>query len=268
MSIGISTASFYPLETEEAISLIAKNQVACTEIFFNSARELKDSFSDYILDIIGNTPVRITALHPMLSFAEPYMIFSEYTRRFDESLDNFKRYFEIAAKLGAKYINLHGDRPTGKLSVEEYCERFKIIADIGKAFNVTLCQENVNGYRSADPEFLVDMVNFLGEDANFTLDIKQCIRAGYTVPEIMTAMDYKIRHVHISDHSPASDCLLPTKGNFNFKALIQDLENHGYNGDYMIEVYQNAYKEYTEIFDSYNSLAKAFKLESALNGYF
>ena len=131
MSIGISTASFYPLETEESISLISENGIPCTEIFFNSARELKDSFIDYILEIIYNTPLRVTAIHPMLSFAEPYMVFSEYTRRFDESLDNFKRYFEIAARRGAKFVNLHGDRPTGKLSVEEYCERFKMIADEG-----------------------------------------------------------------------------------------------------------------------------------------
>lgn len=259
MSIGISTASFYPLETEEAIRLISQKQTPCAEIFFNSARELKESFSDYILDIIHGTPLKITALHPMLSFAEPYMIFSEYMRRFDESCENFKRYFEIAAVLGAKFISLHGDRPTGRLPVEEYCERFKIIADIGKSFGITLCQENVNGYRSADPEFLADMVRLLGDDANFTLDIKQCIRAGYTVPEIMSAMDYRIRHVHISDHSPAADCLLPTKGNFNFKALMEDLKNHGYNGDYMIEVYQNAYKDYDEIFDSYNALINSLK---------
>ena len=242
MSIGISTASFYPLETEEAIAILSENSIPCTEIFFNCAKELKDSFIDYVIDIIDNSPLRVTAIHPMLSFAEPYMIFSEYMRRFEESEENFKRYFEIAARLGAKFVNLHGDRPTGKLPVEEYCERFKILADSGKKFGITLCQENVNGYRSADPEFLADMVRLLGDDANFTLDIKQCIRAGYTVPEIMEAMDYKIRHVHISDHSPAADCLLPTRGNFNFKELITDLKNHGYNGDFVIEVYQNAYK--------------------------
>lgn len=254
MSIGISTASFYPLETEESIALICEKNIPCTEIFFNCNLELKDSFTDYLLDIIGNSPLKISAIHPMLSFAEPYMVFSEYTRRFDESLENFKRYFEIAAKLGAKYVNLHGDRPTGKLSVEEYCERFKIIADIGKGFGVTLCQENVNGYRSADPEFLAEMVEFLGDYANFTLDIKQSIRAGYTVPEIIEAMDYRIRHVHISDHSPAGDCLLPTRGHFDFGSLITDLNNHGYQGDYVIEVYRNAYKEFNEIFECHKAL--------------
>lgn len=259
MSIGISTASFYPLETEEAISLISQNNVTCTEIFFNSSRELKNSFADYLLDIIGDTGLQITAIHPMLSFAEPYMIFSEYMRRFEESEENFKHYFELAAKLGAKVVSLHGDRPTGKLPIEEYCERFKILADIGKEFGITLCQENVNGYRSADPEFLSDMVNFLGDDANFTLDVKQCVRAGYTVPEITEAMDYKIRHVHISDHSPAGDCLLPTRGNFDFSALMTDLKNHGYTGDYVIEVYRNAYKDKNEIFECYRKLLTTLK---------
>ena len=262
MSIGISTASFYPLETEEALSLISENSTQCTEIFFNSNRELKHSFIDYLLDIIKNSPLKVTAIHPMSSFGEPYMIFSDYLRRFEESEEIFKRYFEIAAMLGAKYVNLHGDKPTGKLPVEEYCERFKILADIGKGFGVTLCQENVNGYRSADPEFLSDMVRLLGDDANFTLDVKQTIRAGYTLPEILEAMNYKIRHVHISDHSPAADCLLPLKGNFNFNQLFKDLENHGYTGDYIIEVYQNAYNEYSEIFDSYNKLNQSIKQNS------
>lgn len=254
MSIGISTASFYPLETEEAISLISKNNVACTEIFFNSLRERKDSFADYLLDIIKDSNLKITALHPMLSMAEPYNIFSEYLRRFEESQEDFKRYFEFAAKLGAKYINLHGDRPNGKLETEEYCQRFSTLSNIGKTFGVILCQENVNGFRSADPEFLKEMSDILGDDANFTLDIKQCIRAGYTVNEIMEAMDFKIRHVHISDHSPASDCLLPGKGNFNFVGLAKTLENHGYKGDYIIEVYQNAYSDYSEIFESYKKI--------------
>lgn len=259
MSIGISTSSFYPLEVEEAVKIISENRIECAEIFYNASRELKDSFTDYLLEIIGETGLRISALHPMLSFAEPYMIFSQYLRRFEESLDTFKIYFENAVRLGAKYINLHGDRPLSKLSAEEYCERFKIIADEGKKYGITLCQENVNGYRSADPEFLADMVRLLGDDANFTLDIKQCVRAGYSVDEIMDSMNYQIRHVHISDHSLAGDCLLPTRGNFDFKSFMAHLERKGYKGDYVIEVYQNAYKTYDEIIDSHKALCEKLK---------
>ncbi len=259
MSIGISTSSFYPLETEEALRIIGENRTPCAEIFYNSSRELKGSFTDLVLDIMSETGVRISALHPLLSFAEPYQLFSEYTRRFEDGVEEYRHYFEIAAELGAKFVNLHGDRPTGKLPIEEYCERFGILAEEGKRFGITLCQENVSGYRSADPEFLSDMVDILGDLANFTLDVKQCIRAGYTVNEIMDAMQHKICHVHISDHSHAGDCLLPTHGAFDFSGLMATLNSKGYKGDYMIEVYQNAYHDYHEIFDSYNSLIRVIK---------
>ncbi len=254
MKIGISTASFYPLETDEAVRLIAKNNVDCCEVFFNSRRELKDSFCDLLLDIADSTGLKFTSIHPILSFAEPYMVFSEYIRRFEESQEDYKRYGEIAATLGAKFINLHGDRPNGKLPVEEYCERFLKLSEITSQFGVTLCQENVNGYRSADPEFLRDMVEILGDKVNFTLDIKQSVRAGYTPYEIAESMNYQIKHLHISDHSPAGDCLLPLRGGFNFKEFFTHLKSKGFSGDSVIEVYQNAYKEYTEIFESYKKI--------------
>ena len=254
MRLGISTASFYPTETELVVEEIARKGIECTEIFYNSEIERKSYFTEQIEKICSETGLVVSALHPMYSFGEPYMIFSEYTRRFDEAREDFLRYFETAARLGAKYINLHGDRPTGKLSVEEYCQRFGILAEDARSLGVTLCQENVNGFRSADPDFLADMVTELGELANFTLDIKQCVRAGYTVPEIIKAMDRRIRHVHISDHNPCSDCLLPLKGGFDFSALFEELENLGYDGDFMIEVYRNAYTNTEEVFESFNKL--------------
>ena len=41
MRIGISTASLYPMRTEEALLFLCKNGVKVTEIFFNSFDELK-----------------------------------------------------------------------------------------------------------------------------------------------------------------------------------------------------------------------------------
>ena len=259
MKLGISTASLYPLETEIALEEIAKQGVTATEIFYNSHIERKDYFTDLAEDLKENYGINITALHPMLSFAEPYMIFSEYTRRFDEARDDFNRYFETAAKLNAKFINLHGDRPNGKLSVEEYCQRFGLLAEDAKSFGVTLCQENVNGYRSADPEFLIEMHNQLGELANFTLDIKQCIRAGYAVNEIIDAMGENICHVHISDHGVGGDCLLPGRGGFNFTGLFELFAQRNYNGAFLIEVYRDAYKDPCEIFESYKLLKEQNK---------
>ena len=254
MQLGISTASFYPMETELALKKIVENKVSCTEIFYNADIEINSIFTDYLLSICKETGIKISAVHPNLSFAEPYYVFERYMRRFDEAREHYRRIFENSAELGAKFVSMHGDRPTGKLPVEEYCERFSVLSQDAKEYGVVLCQENVNGYRSADPEFLADMSNLLGSDANFTLDVKQCIRAGYSVEDIMNVMGNNIRHVHISDHSISSDCLLPKKGGFDFKNLFATLKSKGYDGDFMIEVYENAYADISEIFDSYKTL--------------
>ena len=216
----------------------------------------KGSVCTYLSSILtahGYKTAMFTSPH-LISMCERFRIDGELM-----SKDDFMRYFETAAELGARFINLHGDRPTGKLSVEEYCQRFGLMAEDAKSLGITLCQENVNGYRSADPEFLKDMVKELGDLASFTLDIKQCIRAGYTVPEIAEAMDWKICHVHISDHSPAGDCLLPGRGGFDFSALFKELKAKGYKGDFMIEVYRNAYNETSEIFENFHSFKEQNK---------
>ncbi len=256
MKLGISTASFYPLETEYALLEIAKNHIPCTEIFYNAKKELKPYFTDKILEIKNEFGIDIVAIHPMMSLAEPYTIFSDYERRFDEAREEFLLYFETAATIGARFINLHGDKKFGKLENEEYFERFGILAEDAKSFGVTLCQENVNAYRSADPEFLREMSSYLGDLANFTFDIKQSIRAGYSTSEILEAMGNKIRHIHISDHSPACDCLLPLSGGFNFKDFFKTLSDIGYDGALLIEVYKSAYKNTDEIFESLNLLKK------------
>ena len=89
MKIGVSTASLYPLETELALSEIGKSGVKTTEIFFNCESELKPSFVDMLLDIKSDYGLDITAIHPTLSLAESFMIFSEYERRFYETIQKY-----------------------------------------------------------------------------------------------------------------------------------------------------------------------------------
>ena len=43
MNIGVSTASFYPLETELSLENLGKAGIKHTEVFFNAACELKQS---------------------------------------------------------------------------------------------------------------------------------------------------------------------------------------------------------------------------------
>ena len=254
MNLGISTASLYPLETELALEEVGKAGVKNTEIFFNAESELKDSFIDILLCIKEKYNMNITAVHPAMSLAESYMLFSAYDRRYYEGLKQYRRYSEVAKALGAKYLIMHGGKPNGILNDEEYCQRYMALNCETERNGVTVLQENVVNYRSGDIEFMRSMKDILGTDAKFCLDIKQCIRCGYVPMDLIEEFYDNIKHFHISDHSVAGDCLLPLNGKFDFSGLFDFLKQKGYEGALMTEVYRYAYKEYDEIFTSFRKL--------------
>ncbi len=254
MNIGVSTASFYPLETELALEEIGKAGIKNSEIFINAESELKSAFTDILLDIKNRYDMNITAIHPTMSFAEPFSIFTVYERRFYEALERYSRYSEVAAKLGAKYIIMHGGNNNDSLSDEEYCEKYMLIKQAALKNSVTVLQENVVKYRSGNIEFLRSMRDILGDEAEFCFDVKQSIRCGYAPIELYSEFKENIKHIHISDHSIASDCLLPLDGGFDFAGFFRLLTASHYKGSCMIEVYSNAYKSYNQIVDSYRQL--------------
>lgn len=254
MNLGVSTACFYPLETELSLEKIGKAGVKHTEIFFNALCELKQSFVDMLLDIKDEYGIKVVSLHPTMSLAESFMIFSAYDRRYHEAEEQYKRYSEIAAQLGAEYIIMHGGKPNGILSDEEYCERYMRLNEITLENGVRILQENVVRFRAGDIEFMRSMKNILGDDAAFCLDIKQSLRCGYDPFDLIREFYDNIKHFHISDHSTASDCLLPLDGGFEFGRFFDLLKYNSYDGSCIIEVYRDSYKEYEEIFSSYNRL--------------
>jgi sugar phosphate isomerase/epimerase len=254
MKLGVSTASLYPLETELALEKIGEMGIKNTEIFFNALSELKPSFVDILSDTAKNYGINISAVHPTMSLAESFMIFSAYERRFYEALDQFARYSEIAAELGAKYIIMHGGKPNGILSDEEYCERYMALNRQTLKNGVWVLQENVVHHRSGDIEFLRSMQDILGDDARFCLDIKQSVRSGFDPMELVKEFSANAYHYHLSDHSLAGDCLLPLNGNFDFKGFFDYLKSINYGGSAIVEVYSSIYKCYSEITDSYKKL--------------
>lgn len=259
MKLGISTSCFYPLETEKAFSLIAKQNVDCCEIFFNADCELKKPFIKKLKKIKDESGITVTSIHPTMSLAESFMLFSAYDRRLKEGLDNYKRYGEIAAELGADFVIMHGGKDNGVLSEEQYCERYLQISESTAEGGGRLLQENVANFRAGSLDFLKMMVKNLGNQARFCLDVKQSIRGGYTPEAVIDAVGRNIDHLHISDHNSLSDCQLPLRADYDFKALFEKMKAIGYSGSAIIEVYSFAYKEYKEIFESYNMLKDSIK---------
>lgn len=257
--IGVSSSCLYPLETEKSLEFLGKSGIRYAEIFFNASCELEDDFVALLDKIRREYGMEIVSVHPTMSLAESFMLFSAYERRYREGLDNFKRYGEIANQLGAKYVILHGGKPNGVLDDLGYCERFSDVARAVKDNGAQLLQENVVNFRAGSLQMLKTMKEQLGSDVGFCIDVKQSIRAGYSPIDAINTVGENLKHIHISDNTPDNDCMLPTKGSFDFAELMNTAEANGFNGAAIIEVYRNAYGEYSEIISAYEKIKSILK---------
>ncbi len=256
MKIGISSSCLYPMYTEESFKLIASRGVELSEIFFNANCELQPPFIKQLSEIKNEYGIALSSIHPTMSLAESFMLFSNYDRRFSEGLDIYKRYGEIAAELGAKYVIMHGGKPNGTMDDHGYFDRFARVAEVVRQNGATLLQENVVKFRAGSLEALEDMSNYLGDDVNFCLDVKQSIRGGYSPYDVLKSLGSKIKHLHLSDSNDRFDCMLPLDGNFDFKKFLNQAVLCGYTGDAVIEVYRAAFGEPDELFNSHKKLLK------------
>lgn len=248
MEIGASSACFYPLETEKSLLHIAELGFKHCEIFINSPSELNRSFIYEMKTIKDAYSMDIVSLHPYGSFAEGYNFFSGYYRRFSDGVEDYKRYFEAARILGAKYVVMHGARKRIDISVQEYAERFGKLNAVAQSFGCSVAHENVVKFVSAYPEFMGYLKDYLGDNFKMVLDVKQARRAGVDVNEFIEVMGKSIAHVHLSDYSSERDCIPPSpQGLFDFESLFRALHKVGYDGRYIIELYSNGFLKRKEI---------------------
>lgn len=255
-STGVSSACFYPLETEKSLELAGEYGFHTVELFLNSHSELEDSFVNELISIKDKYNLDIASVHPFASFAESFYLFSNYERRYTDILPLYDRLFEVTAKLGADIFVFHGAKIPGTISDEEYCRRFSHLIEMGKKYGVRVCQENVVHHRSESPAYLKMMKDTIGDDFKVVLDIKQAHRAGYSPYEFIDALGKSIIHVHISDRNSEKDCIPPLTGEFDFPKLFNEMKKIGYKGKYIIELYYWSYEDKKEIVESYQKLIK------------
>ncbi len=248
VEIGASSACFYPLETERSFLHIAELGFNHAEIFFNAHSELCSDFIKKLKTVKDAYGINVVSLHPYASFGEGYDFFSAYKRRFGDAMDNYKRYFEAAERLGAKYIVMHGAARLYDIDMAEYAHRFNTVTEAAKDFGCCVAHENVVNFLSATPDFSRYMKERLGDNYKMVLDVKQARRAGYEPEEFIDIMKKNIVHVHLSDYSDRMDCIAPCEeGLFDFENLFQLLHKAGYNGKYIIELYSDGYERKREI---------------------
>lgn len=250
MAFGISTSCLYPQTTETALETLGKSGVKTCEVFLNSISETTPEFANKLNKIKDEYGMNIVSVHPFSSFAETFMLFSEYERRFADALDYYKKCADVSAILGAHIMVIHGSLLPGKISNEAYFERFQKLADAGKESGITVCQENVHSHFSENPEFLKKMRNALGNDFKMVFDVKQAVRSGFSPLGFAEEFKNEIAHIHISDHKEGFDCLPPASGIFDFKKLFDIMNSANYTGDYVIELYRSNFSEPAELIKS------------------
>ena len=260
MELGISSSSLYPLETEKALEFLCQNAIPVTEIFFNSVDETGVPFVKQLAALSKTYGTKINSVHPCGSVGEPYFLFSGYERRYKETFEFYKRYYEAAQILGAKVVVLHGDSEKCHITDEEYAERLLKMSEAAAEFGVMISHENVCRYRLAVPQNIETLRKLTNDKIKFTYDVKQCIRAMGKTEPIYDAMKGNIVNIHISDHNGKFDCMLPGKGDYDFASLFKKLEADNYDGPCLIEVYSNAYKKYDELIEAYNFVNNIHKI--------
>ena len=186
------------------------------------------------------------------------MLFSSYSRRTADFIEEAKGVFALMERVGAKYYVLHGAL-SGFGKTEIYCERFKLLADAAKPFGVTVTQENVCRCESQSLRFLQDFCRILGDDAKITLDTKQAVRSGMDLGEAVRLLGPHIAHVHISDHGVRGDCLRPGQGRFDIPAFLGSLRRQGFDGSVVLELYRDAFGNAAELAEDCQKLERMIR---------
>ncbi len=248
--LGVSTGCYYPMLSETVIEQIAQTGANVIELFINTHSEMEIGYIKEIKSIIDSYGLSVCSVHPFTSFAESYLFFSDYPRRTEDGLKIYDRYFDICNLLGANVLNFHGLKAEKQVSFEKYCQVYSGLFERAKKHGVVFSQENVRQHVCGNLDFIKRFSDQLGNNVAFTFDIKQAVMYGYDPLTFSVAVADKLALVHLNDYDKNASCLLPGKGAFDYKQFFSMLKSVGYNGNFIIEVYSDAYSANTEISDS------------------
>lgn len=255
MTVGVSTANLYPMRTEEAFKALLDAGFRTVEVFINTESEATAEFAEEIREMAEAYGAHIPSVHSYNSSSEAFLLFSNYQRRLEDGLKRLDQVFCAAQIMGASYVIMHGDRPGGPLSFKESVLRYEKLYDLGQKRGVTLLQENVVHYRSAELGYISEMRRLLKDKAQFVFDLKQSVRCGLEPGEVISAMGSGLRHVHISDNDFAHDCLVPGRGCVDYKRMFGTLKEIGFDGSLIIELYRNNFKNISDLIEGYDFLS-------------
>ena len=252
MQIGISTASLFGrFPTEEALEFLSKNHVQCAEVFLESYCEYQPSFGDILKGV--NSQTKVHSVHTLTTQFEP-QLYSVNERAQNDSFKLLDNAMKVGEKIGADYYTFHGGARFKKtpmvLDFDRVGQITQRIIDVCASHKIRLAYENVHwGY-----------YNYIGFFAELrkrtnglkgTLDIKQARQSGLSYEQFIDEMKGDIATVHLSDYREDGKMCMPGVGKTDFYDLFVRLRDVGFDGALILEVYKNDYKDFPELFRSF-----------------
>ncbi len=253
MLTGISTACLYPLETEKALNLLANYNIEAIEVFPNCEYEISKPALLEMRKVADAHGTKILSLHPHTGPMEPITFFSGYSRRFNDGVELYKRYYEAANLLGAELVVFHGGARIPWISYEEYFDKFGLLVEHAVQNGSCLCHENVSRCIGYCSQFFKQLAVAVPK-AEFVFDIKQAVRAEEDVFDFAKTMGNRIKHIHFSDNDEHNSCLLPGTGTFNTAEFLNVVTENGFNGGVIVELYRENFGEIVELISGYQRL--------------
>lgn len=259
MEVGMSLACFYPMEPENAVLEAAKMNIGICEVFLNTVSELDESYLYSLRDACDQNHIRIHSVHPFTSFLENYMFFSPYPRRISDAEAFYQRYADAAKILGARIVNIHGDRGMGLENIEDYVNCAAPLMRLQEKNGIFFSMENVFYNSVNHPEFVARLRQKMPE-VHFTFDIKQAFKGGQDAYTLVRAMGDRIVNFHVNDRDDTHICMMPGQGTVDFEKIGSLLKANGYQGPALIEVYRTNFDDPAEVLASKIHLENKFIL--------
>ena len=159
----------------------------------------------------------------------------------------------IAEKIGAKYYTFHGTARLKKLPIninfDHVGKYINLAEDVCEKHGIKIAYENVHWCYYNYVGFFKELKKRENR-LKGTFDIKQARLSGVEYKDFIEEMGSDIVTVHLSDIDENGKMCLPGKGITDFYDIFSRLNDVGFDGAMLIEVYKGDYEREEELFES------------------
>lgn len=251
MKTGVSTASlFLRKNNEEALPLLHNLGVNRAEVFLTSFSEYDPSFAEVLQKEKGD--LCVNSIHVLNTQYEP-QLFSAHERVRADAYFWLDKVLQSAKILGASYYTFHGTARVKRASrsgenddFPSMIKGFESILSACDRYGVSLCLENVE-WSTYNRVGVFSKLKEALPTLKTVLDIKQARISKYPYESYLSEMGERLAYLHISDIDERNKICLPGKGRFDFDTLIKRLQDGGFDGTLLVEVYTGDYGAESEL---------------------